>query len=346
MSPKLPEIIRDLIRQRGALSVGEYMALCLGHPQYGYYMSHEPFGALGDFTTAPEISQLFGEMIAVWVMTTWEKLGKPQDIQIVEMGPGRGTLMKDLWRGLYAMPELQSIVKIHLVDFSPRLQTIQKENLEGRPVTWHQDFKTVPQQPSLIIANEFFDALPIQQAVYHQGQWYMRQVIADEEDLLFGLGNPLQGIFVGNPQDGDIFEYAPLSADIMDHLCEFLKKNNGALLAIDYGDEAPLDERIGETLQALYQQKPDPVLDHPGDADITAHVAFDSLKHIARDHNLLGNVQTQADFLRQQGILLRAQALLEKANPEQAKTLNEAMHRLLDTKEMGELFKVFEMICS
>src|SRR5690606_6907285 len=211
----LANLIHDIARQRGSLTVGEYMSLCLGHPQWGYYMSHEPFGSAGDFTTAPEISQLFGEMIGVWVMMTWEKMGKPDKIQIIELGPGRGTLMRDILRTLHVMPELQEKLQVHLVEFSPRLKQIQSETLKGAMVHWHEHFDNVPNAPSLIVANEFFDALPIEQAVYHDGNWFQRVIVEHDGDLMFSLGKPLQGLYVENPQNGDIYEYAPMATKVM-----------------------------------------------------------------------------------------------------------------------------------
>src|SRR5688572_5838240 len=225
----LAALVHNIINQRRNLTVGEYMTLCLGHPQWGYYMSQEPFGTKGDFTTAPEVSQLFGEMIGVWVMMAWEQMGKPKNIQLIELGPGRGTLMRDIWRTTKIMPEFQEKAQIHLVEFSPRLKKIQSETLQGCPVVWHDHFEDVPNAPSLIVANEFFDALPIEQAAFHDGNWFQRVINEDDGDLFFSLGKPLQGIHTENAKNGDIYEYAPMATKITEEICSFIGQNGGAL---------------------------------------------------------------------------------------------------------------------
>ena len=343
MTP-LHNIIRETIEKNGPISVATFMSMCLGHPQYGYYMNREAFGARGDFITAPEISQLFGEMIALWVILSWEQLGKPDEIQLIEMGPGRGTLMRDIWRGLSASPALQEKLQIHLVEFSPRLQKIQREMLEDLPLTWHQHLETVPQQTSLIVANEFFDALPIEQAFQHQGNWFKRVVTMDDEDLLFVVGPGLQGLPPQNLPDGTIYEYAPLAAQIMAELCQRLQSAKGAMLIIDYGDDVPLDRRFGDTLQSLRDHKPVDVLAAPGESDVTAHVSFASLKMIATENACATlPLQTQREFLAKFGIDIRLAKLAETAMPEQAAALKSGVHRLVDHDEMGDLFKVLQV---
>ncbi len=347
MNTPLFDFIHDMIDTNDALTVGQFMSLCLGHPQHGYYMTQEAFGSKGDFTTAPEISQTFGEMVAIWVVTAWEKMGKPDMIQLVELGPGRGTLMKDIWRGLSAKPELRDILNVHLVEFSPRLRDIQKEALQGVPVTWHDNIETVPYLPTLIVANEFFDALPIEQAMHHQGQWYQRVVTTAEEDLMFSLGKPLQGIATHKDvEDGTVYEYAPIATEIMQDLCRRLYDTTGAMLIIDYGDDVALDERFGDTLQALYQHKPVSVFEQIGTSDITAHVAFRSLSLLAQENLCVTlPVQTQGEFLKSLGIELRLKALLEKADAEQAAALQSGVQRLVAPDQMGDLFKVLQVFC-
>ncbi len=338
----LENLIRDIVRQRGHITVGEYMTLALGHPQWGYYMSREPFGAQGDFTTAPEVSQLFGEMLGVWAMTTWEKMGKPENVQLVELGPGRGTLMRDMLRAFHVMPDFKP--QVHLVEFSPRLKQIQSETLAGHSVVWHEHFEDLPDAPSIIVANEFFDALPIEQAVFHDGNWFQRVIVAHDGDLIFSLGKPLQGLYVENPKNGDIYEYAPLATMMMEEICAFLNRNKGALLAVDYGDDVPLDKRIGETLQALHDKKPSDVLAHIGASDLTAHVAFASLAGIAAEMGCTPQpLAPQGAFLTRMGIGLRAEKLIEKADAAQAEEIRAALNRLAGETEMGMLFKVLQV---
>jgi NADH dehydrogenase [ubiquinone] 1 alpha subcomplex assembly factor 7 len=341
---ELSEILHEMIKENGPISIGTYMSLCLGHPQFGYYMQREAFGEQGDFTTAPEISQLFGEMLAIWVMLTCEKMGEMEEINLVELGPGRGTLMSDLWRSLSTQPALRDKIQIHLVEFSPRLQQVQAENLEGVPVTWHTNIETLPQVPSIIIANEFFDALPIEQATYHQDDWYQRLVTSDEIDLFFTRGEILQGLPDQEMPDGSIFEYAPLPTTIMQQLCRFIAQNGGALLAIDYGDDYPLNERFGDTLQALQKHQMVDIFEEPGKADLTAHVAFSSLEMVAQEENCeVLPVTTQREFLTQLGIRLRLEKLLPKATPEQAEQLQSGLDRLINPLQMGDLFKVLQV---
>lgn len=341
---ELSKIIHEVIKENGPISIGTYMSMCLGHPQYGYYMNREAFGAQGDFITAPEISQLFGEMLAIWVMITWEKMGQPEQIQIVEFGPGKGTLMSDIWRSIAVQPELRDKVQIQMVEFSPRLQQIQQEALSDAPVTWHTNFETIPQVPSIIIANEFFDALPIEQAVFHQDDWYQRLVTSDEEDLFFSMGEILQGISDTEMPEGMIFEYAPLATMIMQQLCRFIQQNGGAMLVIDYGDDAPLSERFGDTLQAMRDHNMVDIFDEPGHSDLTAHVAFSSLEMIAQEERCeTMPIQTQREFLTQLGIRLRADKLASKSTEQQGIDLKSGMNRLIDAQQMGDLFKVLQV---
>jgi NADH dehydrogenase [ubiquinone] 1 alpha subcomplex assembly factor 7 len=335
---EITPILQQLIHEQGAVSISSFMALCLGHPVHGYYMNQEPFGVLGDFTTAPEISQLFGEMLGVWVM---QKAPEQKPFQIVELGPGRGTLMKDVWRSLSSMPSLRDHLEIHLVEFSPRLRAIQQDTLHDIPnVTWHESCDTIPQKHSLIIANEFFDALPIEQAIYHQNNWYQRRITCDENGFSFTRGAALDGIDIPEAQEGSIFEYAPIATQIMDDLCYFLRKNNGAMIAIDYGDDVPLHQRLGETLQALHKHAPCSIFDYIGKADLTSHVSFMNLHHVALEQGCTTSYATQRSFLTDMGIRLRADKLITKATLEQARTLKTGLERLLSPDQMGELFKV------
>jgi len=344
MAENLSDVLRQIIKDHGPISVGAYMSLCLGHPQFGYYMQREAFGAQGDFITAPEISQLFGEILAIWVMLSWEQLGKPVDIQLVELGPGRGTLMSDVWRSLAVQPELRDALSIHLVEFSPRLQQIQKEALGDAPVIWHSTIETLPSRPSIILANEFFDALPVEQAIYQQDDWHQRLVTCDAEDFYFASGEILQGISNEDMPPDSIFEYAPLATTIMQQLCRFIQQNTGALLAIDYGDDAPLTERYGDTLQAVRQHRMVDIFEDPGHCDLTAHVAFASLEMVAQEEGCRTlPVQTQREFLTQLGIRLRLEKLLGKATPEQASALQSGVQRLIDPAQMGDLFKVLQV---
>ena len=189
----LEKIIIEMIEAEGPIGIDRYMALCLGHPLHGYYMSRDPFGAAGDFTTAPEISQIFGELIGVWCVNAWAALGSPAQFALVELGPGRGTLMADLLRAAKAVPEFVAAAQVHLVEMSPVLRAAQKAKL-GDAVNWHDTVASLPALPSLIIANEFFDALPIRQFEMRDGQTYERAVGVQDGKLKLGLA-PTDKIF-------------------------------------------------------------------------------------------------------------------------------------------------------
>lgn len=342
--PDLRAVIDDIVKQRGAISVAEYMALALGHPQYGYYMTRDPFGSNGDFTTAPEISQLFGEMVGVWVASVWERAGKPDNVRLVELGPGRGTLMADILRAVKNAGTFLDDTTIHLVEFSPTLRAAQRDKLNGHNVTWHDHIDDVPPGFTMIIANEFFDALPIEQAVFHDGHWRKRMITAAEEDLIFTIGPALNGIHVQNPTDGAIYEYAPMAADIMAALSRRVADRGGAMLIIDYGDDVPVDERVGDTLQALHKHAPAPVLENTGLSDITAHVSFAALRDVALENMCApAPVITQREFLLSHGIHMRADHLSRAATDAQRADMLAGLGRLVDADKMGHLFKVLEV---
>src|SRR5437016_3013630 len=184
--PPLDAEIRKRIAIAGPMPVGQYMRLCLTHPDYGYYMTRDPFGTLGDFTTSPEISQMFGELIGLWAAAVWKQMDSPQHVRLIELGPGRGTMMLDALRAAKSMPGFRNAIELHLVEISPVLEQRQRQNLESSeiPVTWHKSLDEVPQGPSIILANEFFDALPVQQAVMCADGWHERVIKIDENDRL------------------------------------------------------------------------------------------------------------------------------------------------------------------
>lgn len=341
--PSLLTILQEKIRSDGPISVGAYMAQCLGQPQHGYYMRGDVFGTDGDFTTAPEVSQLFGEMLAIWVMLQYQQMGSPLEIQLVEIGPGRGTLMRDIWRGLSAMPDLRDRLQIHLVEFSPALQKIQRETLNGLPVTWHTDISTLPRQTSLIIGNELLDALPIEQAIWVDGVWRKRMVGLENDRLAFVTGDVLTELNITGAQEGEIYEYAPAVGDFFRQICRLLKSQGGAALLIDYGDNMPPDQRIGETLQALHKHQYVHTLLLPGASDLTAHVAFAPLLKIAEETECTAQLHEQGPFLSSLGIHLRLEKLLLQANEEQSKALQSGVQRLTAPEQMGRLFKVLEV---
>ncbi len=286
-SPLKEKLIRQIAAE-GPMTVAAYMSACLTDPQHGYYTTAaEPFGAKGDFITAPEVSQMFGELIGAFVLSAWEAMGAPQTVRLVETGPGRGTLMSDLLRMAKLRPAFLRAASLHLVEISPRLKARQAEALADAPLApqWHASLREVPEGPQILIANEFFDALPIHQYVKTPDGWRERMVGLNEAgDLAFGTGPgrlPLAAV----PQTaadallGAILETSPLSAAITQEAAARIAAHGGTALFIDYGY---LRSAPGDTLQALRRHAYQNVLAEPGLADLTAHVDFEVLAAAAR----------------------------------------------------------------
>ena len=339
--------IRRLIAAAGPMPVADYMRLCLTHPKYGYYLTQEPIGAAGDFITAPEISQMFGEIIGLWMATVWKQMGAPENVRVVELGPGRGTLMADAVRAVQIVKDFRTAMVLHLVEISPKLQEVQRRRLEGTgvPILWHPTLDDVPGGPIIIVANEFIDALPIHQAVQQADGWHQRFVeIAPDGKLSIGVANdPLPHFDATLPRalrqspEGSIYEWRPETVAL--ELGRRVRAG-GAVLVIDYGHTR---QGLGETLQAVAGHAFADPLRAPGEADITAHVDFAAL---AQGAEIIGarvhGPVSQGDFLRRLGIDKRAAALKSRAPAEKASEIDGALARLTGTgsKGMGELFKV------
>jgi NADH dehydrogenase [ubiquinone] 1 alpha subcomplex assembly factor 7 len=336
--------IKALIRQDGPISVARYMALALGHPRHGYYMTRDPLGRAGDFITSPEISQMFGEILGLWATHRWMILGSPTQISLVELGPGRGTLMADALRAIgKVMPAFAQAIEVHLVETSLVLRQAQAKALTGHKPVWHDDIATLPDQPLIVIANEFFDALPVHQLVHQSGRWHERLVGLLEGELAFGLA-PEPTLPGHTPQgsalDGTILEYHEAGSLVMAALCARLARFGGAALIIDYGH---IELGVGDTLQAMAGHAYVDPLARPGEADLTTHVCFETLARIAHDGKLAIDIlTTQAQFLNELGIRPMAANLKQHATPEQAEAIDKALERLTDDapRAMGSLFKV------
>ncbi len=347
MSPTpLEHRIRALVRLNGPMSVFDYMGLCLGDPEHGYYMAREPFGEAGDFVTAPEVSQMFGEMIGAFVVETWERLGRPAPFNLVEFGPGRGTLMADLLRVARRVPAFFAAARLHLVETSPRLRAKQAATLAGQPLrpTWHDRHDTLPPGPVLIVANEFFDALPIRQFEFRDGRWHERMVgLDDTGGLAFGLGTtalppgtvPAEA---GEPTEGAIVEVSPVGVEIMAALARRVVADRGLLLAVDYGYSGPA---FGDTFQAIRAHTHVDTLGRPGEADLTAHVDFTALaRAAARAGAATHGPVEQGDFLLALGLAERAGRLGADKDEATRADLVSQVTRLVAPEEMGSLFKV------
>jgi NADH dehydrogenase [ubiquinone] 1 alpha subcomplex assembly factor 7 len=330
------EFFKQLIAEHGPLSIDRYMALCLGHPKLGYYMTRDPFGAAGDFTTAPEISQVFGELIGVWCVAAWEAVAQPSPFALVELGPGRGTLMADILHATAAMTEFRAAAQVHLVEMSPVLRALQQEKL-GHGVTWHLAIDTLPDQPMIFVANEFFDALPVRQLIKRGGAWTERHVGLEQGKLAFAeIPTP------GLPGRGDgTHEVSPISMAIAEELGAKLAALGGAGLIIDYGH---LQTASGDTVQAMKAHKPCGILDYPGSSDLTAHVDFEALAQgfVAGGAEALPPM-TQGKFLKAMGLDMRVKRLAQKLIGKAAEEFVAGAARLVDDGQMGQLFKVLSV---
>ncbi len=344
MTP-LEREIRSLIEADGPMPVARYMALCLGHPRHGYYTTRDPLGAAGDFTTAPEMSQIFGELIGLWCAEVWRRMGAPRRVLLVELGPGRGTLMQDMLRAARVLPEFHAALEVHLIETSPKLRERQRIALAeaGVPITWHERPKSLPDGPLLAVANEFVDALPVDQFVKTENGWHERRVgLQPDGKLAFGL-DPAQLPALEDKLPPRL-RPAPAGAMLeqrdstpLQEIARRIAASGGAGLVVDYGH---MQTAFGDTLQAVRKHKQfDPLAD-PGEADLTAHVDFEALGDAVKGQGVsLHGPVTQGDFLRRLGIELRAKRL-KKSAPAHAGAIGAAVARLTDpTPGMGELFK-------
>ncbi|MEK9645533.1 MAG: SAM-dependent methyltransferase [Alphaproteobacteria bacterium] len=343
MSP-LEALIRARIDTEGPLPVDVYMEMALAHPEHGYYRKRDPLGAAGDFVTAPEIGQVFGELIGLWAGVVWQQMGSPGRLVLAECGPGRGTLMADALRAAEKVTGFLDAAEVHLVETSPTLRDCQRETLAGRALAWHDDASDLPDAPLILIANEFLDALPVRQLVRTETGWRERCVGIDVDGLAFVAGPAAPDAADLLPPDlvrtppGTVFEFSPDTLSFAGSVAARLAADGGAALFVDYGHA---QSAAGDTLQAVRKHAyADPLCD-PGDADLTAHVDFGALGRRmtaggARTHGPV----SQRQFLISLGILQRTDQLTRNATPDAAQTVFAATKRLIDPDEMGNLFKV------
>ena len=333
--------ILDLIQAQGPLTVAQYMAAALSDPEHGYYMHRDPLGR--DFITAPEISQIFGEMIGLFFLQVWEDRGRPKPFDLVELGPGRGTLMADIVRAATKLrPEFLETARITLVETSPTLRAVQKQTLAPSPVSWASRFDDVPAAgPLFLIANEFFDALPIRQFEKRERGWHERMVIGGDGDLRFALAPDAapEDIIPSGVRDaplGSVVELNASAAAIVRSIASRIADAGGAALIIDYGHPAT---SVGDTVQAVKSNAYCDPLAEPGEADLTAHVDFGALAATAKEGggSVLGPVP-QGNFLSALGIRTRADRL-KRDNPGEFDDIDAGVDRLTNRQHMGTLFK-------
>lgn len=362
--------IRKVISKKGYIYVDELMRMAMSSFANSYYRSKQPLGSDADFITAPEISQMFGEMIGLWCVGEWERLGKPNPVNLVELGPGRGLLMRDLLRATKNAEGFHEALRVQMLEINPKLIAEQKERLKSSgysgldpeshecdgQITWIDSVSQISELPTIIIANEFFDALPIRQYVKVKKDWHEIALVIDPDDgmLRFDKRPMMPRILAGQvslehlkTRDGAVIEESPESIEIIQIIAEHIKKFSGAALIIDYGYEVPpllrSDNQYMGTLQAVKRHKFAPVLASLGEADLSAHVDFYALGQAARARAVeVSEVGSQGEFLKGLGIEVRLKSLQEK-NPELRDALARQVARLVGAEQMGRLFKVMEL---
>lgn len=334
MTP-LELVICDLIATDGPMRLDRYMSMCLNHPQHGYYVTRDPLGDTGDFITAPEVSQVFGELIGIWAAGLWMAMEKPARINLVELGPGRGTLMVDVLRTVRKVaPGLADAARLHLVESSPVLRARQRSVLPAG-ANWYMTLEEVPKGPMILLANEFFDALPIRQYEMQGGNWFERLVGLENGHLAWGLSGPVNGPM---GREGDVVEVSPAREAVARHIGERLARDPGAALIIDYGH---LSSAPGNTLQAMRSHGFADVIGKPGECDLTSHVDFEMLAFALREGGgVVHPALTQRAFLTAMGLETRIAQLVANANPDLQAVLQRQKARLADEDQMGNLFKV------
>jgi len=339
----LAEILRARMTASGPMSLADYMAECLLNPRHGYYATRDPFGVGGDFTTAPEISQMFGEVLGLCLAQSWLDQGAPAPFVLAEPGPGRGTLMADIWRATRGVPGFHAAARVHLVEASPTLRAIQGERLAGLAVAWHSALDDLPMAPLWLVANEFFDALPIRQFQRDGAAWRERVVGLRDGALALGLSDPtpLPALDhrLADTRPGDLVELCPAVRPVMQAIESRIAAHGGAAVIIDYGGWRSL----GDTFQAVRNHAFDDPLAHPGAADLTAHVDFEALARAAPGLTQSALV-AQGILLERLGIGARAERLAQKLTGAALETHRGAHHRLTDASEMGTVFKALALV--
>ena len=356
----LTEHLKSKILNSGPISLEDYMNICLSDPEHGYYTNKDPLGKEGDFITSPEISQIFGELIGLWSCEIWNSMQQPSNIHLVELGPGRGTLMADALRAIKIIPEYYKAIHIHFLETSPVLKSLQKEKLSPLDinVSWHEEISTLPEGPKILIANEFFDALPIKQFQQIGENWFERYIdlnpeITSENKSIFNFTLSSSSVSEANnickqlrinqnkvskEESENIFEYRVNCIKLIQKIANQEKNFPLSLLIIDYGHA---ESGFGDTLQAVKNHQYFNPLIEPGNADLTTQVDFDQLKKSAENCNLIcyGPIP-QGQFLLMLGLQERLNSLLKKNNSSQYEQLKTGTLRLVDPNQMGLLFKV------
>jgi len=347
--PGLADVLKRRIAEHGPITVADYMTAALADPEHGYYMRRDPFGRAGDFITAPEVSQMFGELIGLTCAEAWQAMGRPESFQLVELGPGRGTLMADALRAGKVVQGFNQAARVSLIEISPALRAKQKDALAGlaqHPPQWLDDFSKTPEGPLVVVANEFFDALPVRQFVNTRDGWRERLVtVGKTGEFGFGLSArpPTRDEAPRAPINaplGSVFEVCPAAVALVAAIAGRLSRHSGQALIVDYGHDATA---LGDTLQAVKNHRYAKPLEGPGEADLTAHVDFQALKRAAgaAGAQVYGPID-QGRWLTALGIRVRADSL-KKASLGRAREIDAALKRLIGGDAMGRLFKALAL---
>ena len=338
----LREKLLQQIRETGPMALSEYMESCLLDPEYGYYCGTCPVGEKGSFITAPEISQMFGELIGICIGQAWMQQGRLEKFTLAELGPGRGTLMRDLLRATGKIPGFNGSACIHLVERGPHLRRQQARALHCHDPTWCSDPEELPGMPLFLVANEFFDALPIRQFTRGRNSWTETLVDSDDGRLVFGASVPVEHEALAAREadvlPSEVVELRIEASRIVGFLSRIIRRFGGTAVFVDYGEF----DLKGDTFQAVRNHAHADPLSNPGQADLSSHVDFGAIASAAEGVDVSPLV-TQREFLGRLGIELRARRLARAAGTDQLKDHIAAYHRLTSPEEMGTLFKVMAL---
>ena len=338
----LREKIFKKIIENGPISLDKYMKFCLYDKKLGYYSNKNPIGCGGDYVTSPEISQMFGELIGLWLLQVWYDQGSPSKFNLIELGPGNGTLMKDILRATSIEPKFKKSAIISLIEKSKILKKKQLKKLSSYNINWKRSFKNINKFPLYIIGNEFFDALPIKQFKKDKNKWFEKFVYVNEKNELDFLFKEIKKLrephyLPKNFDERNIFEKSEVSLTYIDKICKKIFTNGGVGLFIDYGHNG----NNGDSFQSLFRHKFSNPLENIGKSDLSSYVNFKDLSSIVRKNKLFAtNIKTQGDFLKMLGIQLRYEKLKKNLNKVQERELYLSMQRLIDNAQMGHIFKV------
>ena len=331
-------------KKKFSITLDKFIDFALYNKKFGYYMKKNPFGRKGDFTTAPNISRLFSEIIAIWIVSFWKSIGSPKNFNLIELGAGNGEMMKDMLESFEQFPSFMKSCNIFIYEKSPNLIKIQKKKIKKDKINWLSKIDNIKKNPTLFIANEFFDSISIKQFIKIDKIWYEKFVNIKNKNKAFffnkkvNMKNYEKKINFKVSSNQNFVEYSETGVNYLRSISKFLKKNKGGLLIIDYGY---FGKKMKNTLQAISNQNFSNVLENIGDSDITHNINFNLFKKIIKKIGGLSHkTTTQGYFLTKMGINERAEIISEKLTFLKKADLYYRLKRLVDKKQMGELFKV------